>query len=102
MLNKFYMNDRKQMRGKYDKMSLKLFLFGFFSLLPGAGVCMCVCLCVNLYEVQGKHQSTFMLNAYGHVSCESCGGGNIAEMGTGSHYYFIEGISMGYIHRNPG
>lgn len=97
MLNKFYMNDRKQVKRKCDKMSLKLLLFEFFSLLPGAGVCVYV----NLYEVQGKHQSTFMLNAYAHVSCEPCGGGNIAEMGTGSHYYFIEGISMGYIHRNP-
>lgn len=62
-------------------MSLKLFCLDF-SLYLGQE---CVYVCVNLYEVHGKHQSTFMLNAY-HVSCEPCGGGNIAEMGTGSHY----------------
>ena len=52
-------------RGIVSKISLKLFWFLFCHFYLG-----CVCVCVCVYEIQGKCQPKFMLNAYYFVSCE--------------------------------
>ena len=65
-LNKLYLNYGKQIKRDCVQNLLKVILVPVLPLLPG--VCVCVCVCV--YEIQGKCQPKFMLNAYYFVSCE--------------------------------